>query len=59
MFFGVKKNEQYDLISIDITIKNSNHEKIWVVTIDNKLSFEEHINNTCIQLSKNPVLPVE
>ena len=29
----------------DITLKSSSHEKILGVTIDNKLSFDEHITN--------------
>ena len=45
MLFGVKENEQFDLICNDITLKHSSHEKILGVTIDNKLSFDEHIIN--------------
>ena len=45
MLFGVKENEQFDLTCSDITLKQSNHEKILVVTVDNKLSFDEHIIN--------------
>ena len=37
MLFGVKENEQFDLICNDITLKHSSHEKILGVTIDNKL----------------------
>ena len=44
MLFGVKENDQFDLICNDITLKHSSHEKILGVTIDNKLSFDEHIN---------------
>ena len=47
MLFGVKENEQFDLICNDITLKHSSHEKILGVTIDNKLSFDEHIINIC------------
>ena len=39
--FGVKENEQLDLMWNGITLKHSSHEK----TIDNKLSFDEHIIN--------------
>ena len=45
MLFGVKENEQFDLICNDITLKHSSHEKILSVAIDNKLSFDEHIIN--------------
>ena len=45
MLFGVKENEQFDLICNDITLKHSSHEKNLGVTIDNKLSFNEHIIN--------------
>ena len=45
MMFGVKENEQFDLICNGITLKHSSHEKILGVTIDNKLSFDEHIIN--------------
>ena len=47
ILFGVKENEQFDLICNDITLKHSSHEKILGVTSDNKLSFDEHIINTC------------
>ena len=44
MLFGVKENGQFDLICNDIKLKHTCHEKILGVTIDNKLSFDEHIN---------------
>ena len=52
MLFGVKENEQFHLICNDITLKHSSHEKILGVTIDNKLSFDEHIINTCKTANK-------
>ena len=52
MLFGVKENEQFDLIWNDITLKHSSHENILGVTIDNELSFDEHINNTCKTANK-------
>ena len=45
LLFCVKKNEQFDLMYNDITLKYSSDEKILCVTIDNKLSFDEHNNN--------------
>ena len=45
--FGVKENEQFDLICNAITLKHSCQEKILCVTIDNKLFFDEHIINIC------------
>ena len=51
-FFGVKENEQFDLICNDITLKHSSHEKILGITIDNKLSFDEHIINICKTANK-------
>ena len=36
----------------DITLKHSSHEKILGVTIDNKLSFDEHIINICKTANK-------
>ena len=53
ILFGVKENEQFDLICNDITLKYSSHEKIFGVTIDNKLSFDEHIVSTCKTAHKN------
>ena len=47
MLFGVKENEQFDLICNGITLKHSSHEKVLGVTIDNKLSIDEHIINIC------------
>ena len=52
MLFGVKENEQFDLICNDITLKHSTYEKILGVTIDNKLSFDEHIINICKTANK-------
>ena len=43
MLFGIKDDEQFDLISNDITLKHSSHGKNLGTTIDNKLSFDEHI----------------
>ena len=45
--FGVKENEQLDLICNDITLKHTSLEKILGVTTDNKLSFDKRINNIC------------
>ena len=45
MLFGVKENEQFELTCNDVTLKRSSQEKILDVTIDNKLSFDEHIIN--------------
>ena len=42
MLFGVKENEQFDMICNDITLKYSSHKKILGVITDNKLSFDEH-----------------
>ena len=47
MLFGVKENEQFDLICNDITLKHSSHKKILGVTIDNKLSFDVPFFNIC------------
>ena len=47
VLFGVKENEQFDLIYNDIMLKHSSHETILGVTIDNKLSFDEHVINIC------------
>ena len=43
MLFGVKENEQFDLLCKVVTLKHSSHEKILGVTIDNKLFFYEYI----------------
>ena len=40
MLFGIKENEQFDLICNDISLKYSSHEKMFGVTTDNKLSFD-------------------
>ena len=52
MLFGVKENEQSDLICNDITLKHSSHEKKLGLTIDNKLSFNENIINICKTANK-------
>ena len=52
MLFSVKENEQFDLIYNDITLKHSSHEKFLGVTIDNKLSFDEHIIDICNTATK-------
>ena len=52
MLFGIKENEQFDLICNDITLKHRSQEKILGVAIDNKLSFDEHIVNICKTANK-------
>ena len=59
MLFGIKENEQFDLICNDITLKHTSHEKILGVTIDNKLSFDGHITNIYKTANKNSSLSVE
>ena len=44
MLFGIKENEQFDLICSGITLKHRSHEKL--LTIDNKLFFDELITNS-------------
>ena len=52
MLFGVKENEQFDLICNGITLNHGSHEKMLGVTIDKKLSFDEHIINICKTANK-------
>ena len=52
MLLGIKENEQFDLICNDITLKHSSHEKFLGITIDNKLSFDEHFINICKTANK-------
>ena len=52
MLFGIKENEQFDLICNGITLKHGSHEKILGVTIDNNRSFDEHIINICQTANK-------
>ena len=54
MLFGVKENEQFDLLYNDISLKHSSHQKILNVKItsDHKLSFDEHIINICKTANK-------
>ena len=52
ILFGVKWNEHSDLMCNGITLKHSSYEKMFGVTIDNKLSFDEHINSICKTASK-------
>ena len=52
MLFGVKENEQFDLLCNDNTLKHSSHEKTLDVGIDHKLSFDEHIINVCKPANK-------
>ena len=52
MLFSVKENEQFDLLCNDITLKHSSHKNIFGVTIDNKLSFDEHFINICKTANK-------
>ena len=52
MLFGVKQNEQLDLMYNDIALKHSKHEKFLNEIIDNKLSFDEHIINICKTANK-------
>ena len=52
MLFGVKENQCFHLMCNGITPKHSSLEKILGVTIDNKLSFDEHIINICKTANK-------
>ena len=52
MLFSIKAIEQFDLICNDITLKHSSYKKKLDVTVDNKLSFDEHINNICKTANK-------
>ena len=52
MLFGVREYEQFDLICNDIALKHSTHKKILGVTIDKKLSFDEHFINICKTANK-------
>ena len=52
MLFSVKENEQFDLLCNDVTLKYSSHEKILGITIDNTLSFDEHVINICKTANK-------
>ena len=52
MMFGVKENEQFDLICNGNPLIRSSHEKILGVTIDNKLSFDENVINICKTANK-------
>ena len=47
LLYGVKENEQLDLICSGITLKPSSHQRILVVIFGNKFSFDEHIINIC------------
>ena len=52
MLSGVKENEQFGLLCNDITLEHSSHEKKLGVTIDSKLSINEHIINICKTANK-------
>ena len=57
--FGVKENEQFDLICNDVTLKHSSHEKNLGVAIDNKLSLMSILLISVKQLTKNSTFSVE
>ena len=59
MLFGVKENEQFNMICNVIKVKHSSHEKILGGTTDSKLSFDEHIINISKTARKNSTLLVE
>ena len=52
MLSGVRENEQFGLLCNDITLEHSSHEKEIGVTIDSKLSINEHIINICKTANK-------
>ena len=58
MLFGIKENEQFDLICSDIRPKYSSYEKLLGVTIVNKLSFDEHTINICKTAKKTQCSPL-
>ena len=59
MLFGVKENEQFDLLCNDITLNHSSHEKILGVTIDNSFPLMSILLISAKQLTKNSTLSVE
>ena len=54
MLLSLKENKQFGLICNDTALNQSSHEKHFGVTIDNKLSFDEHINNIRKTANKKP-----
>ena len=45
MLFGVKGKLQTDLVSNNVTIRNSKNEKVLGITFDNKLYFAMHLTS--------------
>ena len=45
MLFGAKFELQTDLVSNDVTIKNSKEEKELGITFDSKLDFSAHLTS--------------
>ena len=45
MFFGVNKDGNFNVMCNDVILKHISHENILGVTIDNTVSFDEHIIN--------------
>ena len=43
--FGVNNDLQTDLVSNNVTIKNSKEEKVLGITIDSKLDFPIHLTS--------------
>ena len=45
MLFGIKDELQTDLLSNNVTTKNSKQEKVLGITFDNKLDFSSHLTS--------------
>ena len=52
MLFGVKDEIQIDLLSNNVTIKNSNEEKVLGITFDNKLDFSSLLTSIIRKANK-------
>ena len=52
MLFGVNKDGNFNVMCNDVILKHISHENILGVTIDNTVSFDEHIINICKTINK-------
>ena len=52
MLFRVNKNDKFNIMCNEVILKHISHENILGVTIDNKVSFDEHVINICKTTNK-------
>ena len=53
LLFSFSTQDESNIQTANVLIKNSSAEKILVITVDYKLRFDRHVENLCEKASRN------